>query len=399
MRKHIVISSGSLKIGGVERLLIEYLNNIDEKKYKVTLILMSDFGQKNILKDELNNNINIKYLKSAEMIKEKKELSQKKKKLFYKIKYNLFLIKEKKTTLVNLKEYLKTIGKVDIFIDFDRSLINYRNEVKNIPKIIWIHASLKEMARENIININEMGKILNDYEKIVVICKEMKDEIVSLYPFLEEKLVIIYNLFDFKKIKEKAERIEELTEREKKLLQENYIVSVSRIDKSQKDFPTLIRALKLIEDKITEKLYIIGDGDGDGKEEIQNLVSELKLDDKVILLGEKKNPFIWMKNSKLFVHSSKYEGFGLVLVEAMILGVVVISSDCPVGPKEILENGASGLLFSVGNEAELSEKIMTGLHDQELREKIKKNMKIRINEFEIEKILEKFYKMIENTKI
>ena len=62
MRKHIVISSGSLKIGGVERLLIEYLNNVDEKRYKVTLILMSDFGEKNVLKDELNENINVKYL-------------------------------------------------------------------------------------------------------------------------------------------------------------------------------------------------------------------------------------------------------------------------------------------------------------------------------------------------
>ena len=397
MRKHIVISSGSLKIGGVERLLIEYLNNVDEKRYKVTLILMSDFGEKNVLKDELNENINVKYLKSADMIKEKEGLSQKKKKLFYKIKYKFFLIKEKKNTLINLKKHLKTAGEIDIFIDFDRSLINYRNEVKNIPKIIWIHASLKEMARENIINIDEMGKILNDYEKIVVICKEMREEIVSLYPFLEKKLVIIYNPFDFKKIKEKAEKMEEIFEEEKKLLQENYIVSVSRLDKAQKDFPTLIRAFKLIENKISEKLYIIGDGDG--KQEIENLVSELKLNNKVILLGEKKNPFIWMKNSKLFVHSSKFEGFGLVLVEAMILGKVVVSSDCPVGPREILEDGDSGLLFSVGNEMELSEKIITGLHDQELKKNIKKNMDIRIIEFEIGKILEEFYEMIENTKI
>ena len=119
----------------------------------------------------------------------------------------------------------------------------------------------------------------------------------------------------------------------------------------------------------------------------------------MILLGEKKNPFIWMKNSKLFVHSSKFEGFGLVLVEAMILGKVVVSSDCPVGPREILEDGDSGLLFSVGNEMELSEKIITGLHDQELKKNIKKNMDIRIIEFEIGKILEEFYEMIENTKI
>ena len=79
MRKHILISSGSLKIGGVERLLIEYLNNIDKKRFKITLILMSDFGEKAILKNELNNDINVKYLKSSDIIEKKASLYKKKK--------------------------------------------------------------------------------------------------------------------------------------------------------------------------------------------------------------------------------------------------------------------------------------------------------------------------------
>ncbi len=397
MRKHILISSGSLKIGGVERLLIEYLNNIDKKRFKITLILMSDFGEKAILKNELNNDINVKYLKSSDIIEKKASLYKKKKNLFYKIKYNFFLKQEKKLTLINLKKYLKSIEKLDVFIDFDRSLVKYRNEIKDIPKIIWIHASLCEMAKKNSINIDEMGVILNDYEKVVVICDEMRDEINSLYPFLKEKVTVIYNPFDFEKIKIKAKDREDLSVEEEEMLEKNYIVSVSRIDRTQKDFPTLLKAFKLLENKIDENLYIVGDGDG--KEEIEKLTHELELDDRVKFLGMKKNPFIWIENSKLFVHSSKYEGFGLVLVEAMILGVIVVSSDCPVGPKEILENGNSGLLFVTGNEVDLAEKIIKILNDKELSRKLKKNMEIRINTFRIHKVLERFYDIIENIKI
>lgn len=397
MKKHILISSGSLKIGGVERLLIEYLNNIDKDKYEITLILMSDFGEKSVLKSELNDNVVVKYLKPFDIIDKKEKLYKKKKNLFYKFKYNIFLIFEKKITLINLKKYLKSIKNVDVFIDFDRSLVKYRNEIKNTPKIIWIHASLNEMAKRNSINISEMGMILKDYEKIIAICDEMKHEIISLYPFLKEKVTVIYNPFDFKKIKEKAKDREGVTTEEEVMLEKEYIVSVSRIDKTQKDFPTLLRAFKLLEYKISENLYIVGEGDG--KEELEKLIDELELGDRIKLLGMKKNPFIWIKNSKLFVHSSKYEGFGLVLVEAMILGKPVISSDCPVGPKEILENGKSGLLFEVGNENDLAEKLIRILNDKEFSREIRKNMEIRINIFEIHKVLKNFYDIIENIKI
>ena len=91
MRKHILISSGSLKIGGVERLLIEYLNNIDKKRFKITLILMSDFGEKAILKNELNNDINVKYLKSSDIIEKKASLYKKKKNFIELIFANIML--------------------------------------------------------------------------------------------------------------------------------------------------------------------------------------------------------------------------------------------------------------------------------------------------------------------
>ena len=76
---------------------------------------------------------------------------------------------------------------------------------------------------------------------------------------------------------------------------------------------------------------------------------------------------MWLNNADFFIHSSKYEGFGLVLIEAAILDKLIISSNCPVGPTEILENGKSGILFNVGDSQELAEKIEKVLNDKNLR--------------------------------
>jgi glycosyltransferase involved in cell wall biosynthesis len=78
------------------------------------------------------------------------------------------------------------------------------------------------------------------------------------------------------------------------------------------------------------------------------------MDNQIILLGYQSNPWKYLTNSDLFILSSKWEGFGNVIVEAMLLGIPVISSDCPSGPSEILEQGKLGDLFNVGDHARLA---------------------------------------------
>ena len=81
----------------------------------------------------------------------------------------------------------------------------------------------------------------------------------------------------------------------------------------------------------------------------------------LFFLEKKSNPYIWMKNSKVFILSSKYEGLPTVLIEALILDAPSISSNCLTGPVEILENGKYGELFNIGNVKELEEKILITL--------------------------------------
>ena len=116
-----------------------------------------------------------------------------------------------------------------------------------------------------------------------------------------------------------------------------------------------------------------------------------KIKDKVIFLGMINNPFIFMKNSQAFILSSKVEGFGLVLVEALYCGTKVISSDCPTGPSQILLNGEAGELFEVSNVAELLNKLEI-IHNKEYNKaKIEETLK----RYTRENFINNFRKVIE----
>ena len=304
---------------------------------------------------------------------------------------------ERRVLKRNFIKNLKEIGNVDVLIDFDSGLTKLNNETKELKKAAWIHASLPNLLKKEK-KIVKRGIRLDNYDKIITICKEMKAETEMIYPFLSDKIDYIYNPFNFNRIQMESEKIEDLSNEEKEFLKEKYILAVSRIDKIQKDFPTLIKAYNILKEKgLKEKLYIIGDGDA--KLEIQQMINEMGLSKDIFMLGQKKNPYVWMKNSELFVHSSKYEGLPTVLIEAMILGKIVVSSECPTGPKEILENGDSGLLFKIGDEEEFAHKIYEVLNNAELKEKIQKNMLNRIEEFRAESSMKKLYLTIDKMTV
>jgi len=124
------------------------------------------------------------------------------------------------------------------------------------------------------------------------------------------------------------------------------ILAVGRLS-VQKDYPTLVRAFAGLRKKRPCRLLILGEGEERGA--IERMVHELHLDDDVFMPGFVDNPFAWMKKADLFVLSSAWEGFGNVLVEAMACGVPAVSTDCPSGPSEILEEGRWGRLVPVGD--------------------------------------------------
>ena len=123
-----------------------------------------------------------------------------------------------------------------------------------------------------------------------------------------------------------------------------------------KDFATLIRAFALLRKEYPARLIILGEGQE--RPQLEALVRELGIEEDVILPGFDENPYNYMKQARVFVLSSQREGLPTVLIEAMALGTPVVSTDCPNGPREILEGGKWGTLVPRGNPEELAKAIL-----------------------------------------
>ena len=394
MKKNIIIRSGSLRMGGLERVLIEVLQTIDKKKYNITLVIDDDCGEGNIFEKDIPKEIPYYFLKSKELIEKTEYYKEKRKNLFCKLMYNLYMNFETFIMCKNMKNLLNKLDKADLLIDFDAGASKYINKLRNInKKVVWIHNSIPKLKKKKS-KIERFGKRLENYDKVVAICDEMKEELGDIYPKIKNKIVRIYNPFDFERVLKLSNDDSELNFTQKEELKKDYCLAISRLDTVQKDYLTLIKAFKILKDKkIYKKLYIIGDGPS--KEEIQSMIEKYDLKEQIKLIGRFKNPYVWLKYCDFFVHSSKYEGFGLVLVEAAILNKLVISSNCPVGPTEILEQGKSGILFDAGNAEMLAEKLEKFLSNKEVRKKYIENMDKRKYDFSKEKVIKEYEKLID----
>jgi len=142
------------------------------------------------------------------------------------------------------------------------------------------------------------------------------------------------------------------------------VLSVGRLS-PEKNFALLIRAFACLPAKAIERpgvrLAIIGEGPE--RENLQSLIGELGLGERVRLLGQRDNPFAFMRRARVFVMTSNFEGFGNVLIEAMACGLPIVSTDCPVGPREILCGGRYGDLVATGDVQGLATALQARLED------------------------------------
>ena len=136
--------------------------------------------------------------------------------------------------------------------------------------------------------------------------------------------------------------------------------------------------------KLNAKLIILGEGKL--RHSLESLIGELDIEDSVTLAGFTKNPYPWYLTADLYVLSSDWEGLPTVLIEALECGLPIVSTDCPSGPNEILENGRYGKLVPTNNLDALSNAIelsLAELHDKALLMK-------RASDFTIENISKQY---------
>lgn len=188
------------------------------------------------------------------------------------------------------------------------------------------------------------GKLFKTiYNKSIVVgvSKEILKRLKSKYHF--QNLHYIPNAIDFEHIKSEGEKFN---------INYNFILAVGRLDNSVKQFDKLITCYSqtnLVRKNI--KLCILGDGKD--YENLEKLIKNLNLTNYVELLGFKSNPYVYLKNAKFLVLSSKFEGLPMVILEAFALQTPVVSFNCQSGPDELILHNENGFLIEDQNFDEL----------------------------------------------
>lgn len=136
------------------------------------------------------------------------------------------------------------------------------------------------------------------------------------------------------------------------------IIGMGRLTR-QKDFETLIRAFARMKKAVPARLIILGEGED--RDNLGGLCRDLDIEDDVDFVGFVSNPYAFLSRAALFVLSSRWEGLPGALIEALACGAKVISTDCPSGPREILDDGIYGQLVPVGNDAVMATAMLKAL--------------------------------------
>ena len=156
----------------------------------------------------------------------------------------------------------------------------------------------------------------------------------------------------------------------------------------QKDYPNMIRAFAKVRAERPARLMILGEGKQ--RAELEALIAELGVADDVALPGFVDNPFMYMSRASLFVLASKWEGLPGVLIQAMACGCPVVSTDCPSGPREILEGGKYGPLVEVGDVQGLADAILRTLESSVPSAELK----ARAADFSLESICDEYLNLL-----
>lgn len=197
---------------------------------------------------------------------------------------------------------------------------------------------------------------------------------------------------------EHAKRIEvipnmlTITPKEVKDYEVKRVISAGRY-KSEKGFDMLLDAWHLLPERFRDwHLYIFGNGD---RSMYQNIVNKYNMGETVHLMSATNDIAEEFSKSSLYVMSSRYEGFGLVLAEAMSCGLPCVSFDCPYGPREIIKDGEDGNLVKYKDIEELAHKMALLMSNTDLRRKMGKQAKKNITRYEPGHIMNQWINLFE----
>jgi len=371
----IVFMINNLYGGGAEKVLQTLLGQLDQNVYDITL-----YGVKNEKYDTALYPEGIQYksifsggyegggsLKSPILIKIVNKIKQ--------FVYNTFSAK------VFYKLFVKGVYDVEVaFIEGFSTKIISGSTNPNSKKISWAHIDL-EANHWSKIAYKSLQQEIESYKKfdtIVCVSDSVKTTFARKFT-VSDTLKVCYNPMDVQDILKKSSVPIAISK------SHNFLISAMGRLEDQKGFDRLIMCIKRLVDKnYSIELWIIGKGND--KNKLSQFIEDHQLQDHVKLLGFQDNPYKFLKQSDLFVCSSRSEGFSLVIGEAFILEIPVVSTNCS-GPDELLANGKYGILVENSEEG-IYNGLMDVFENPETLEKLRDKSKERAGFFSLEQSCE-----------
>lgn len=374
LKENIAFFLPSLDPGGAERNVVNIINNINRERYKITLVLGEKKGD---FVGEIDKDVPIIGLGASNSFK-----------LFLKIlayfareKPDIFISSFSRINIICIVAANLFSGKNIKTIAIEHNLFSLLPLIAKTPdRRIFAHFFLPQIVRF----------VYPKASAIVCVSRGIAEDLIKVVG-CREKIKVIHNPVTNNNIKKLAE--ENISGQGLLDIKAPLIIAVGRLVKC-KDYPCLFRALNLVLKKQPAHLIILGSGPEEHN--LKKMVDEFSLSSHVTFLGFQKNPYKYMKRASVFVLSSLAEGFGNVIVEAMALGCPVVSTDCPTGPSEIIENMKNGILVAVGDEKSLAFAILSILNSPQLAEKFSVSGMARAEYFSVEKSVSEYEKLFED---
>ncbi len=381
--KQVTLFINSLTSGGAERVLSIIATELVKQNIELHLLCIEKDNVYTLPKE-----VNITYLSTLT-----KYDSSFKKLLYlpylgYKLKK---YIQKNQTTLIQSHIYRAN------FINILAKIFGAKHQVQ-VVEVTSIN-NLKEGSFSKKINFILIKLLYKHADMIIFKAQRMKIEFLKNIPNIK-KHTVINNPYDIQKITSLAkEPVEDFNFNPSK----QHLISVGRLS-SEKRFINIIKALENLESNV--ELILIGEGEEE--KNIKEYVSIHKLEERVHLLGKKENPFKYLKQATLFVLASEGEGFPNVIIEAMLCGTAVVSTDCISGPREILapntdinfqlssgiELAQNGILYPVDDEKALTLAIETMLSNDEKRNEYIAHARKQSHKYTLDNIIKQYKEIL-----
>ena len=283
--------------------------------------------------------------------------------------------------LINNKDSVVFAFQANIYCILLCKLLNIKIIVRsNSSPSGWYHNFFKKIIYKIIIS---------KADKIIVNSLEFKKQMEQEFDI---KVKCIFNPLDSKLINKKSKegKFDNFYKTKKNCLK---LINLGRFT-DQKNQITILKAVNILKESFNLRLLIFGRGIN--KKNMQLYIRDNHLEKYVKLKDYIDNPYKIMKQSDIFILSSRYEGLPNVLLEAANLKKLIISTKCPTGPKEILSNGKGGLFFKINDHKDLASKIKFAAKNKRLMKKKIEFCYKNLNRFDYKKSLNEYYILTKN---